>query len=46
MNTILEEREGKLFDALREKSIKIENDIKFYGDSTNTEQIYEDSHIE
>ncbi|CDW76706.1 centromeric protein [Stylonychia lemnae] len=45
-NTIIEEREGKLFDSLREKEIKIENDVKLYSDNFSTEQIYEDNEIE
>eukprot|EP00347_Sterkiella_histriomuscorum_P005779 403355303 len=46
LNTIFEEKDGKIFDTLREKAIKLENDIKFYGENYSTEQIYEDSHIE
>ena len=29
---ILEEREGKIFDVLRDKPMKVESEVKFYGD--------------
>ena len=40
-NIILEEKEGKIFDVLRDKPLKVESGIKFYGDQASTEDIYE-----
>lgn len=45
-NIVYESKDGKLYDLLREREIKIENDIKLYGEYANTEQIYEDQEIE
>ncbi len=45
-NTIIEDKEGKIFDSLRDKELKVEEEVKFYGESASTEDIYEQSEIE
>jgi len=43
---VLEVKDGKLYDALMEKSLKLSSEIQVFGDSTTTEQLFDQVDLE